>query len=94
MALYSRLLPVTLSMVLLNPVLADANVGAMNVHGLFQPAADEISINDFTTSTQRLEFAAVDFCYRGIVVDAETGEVTELYTPCSEDAIEGNLDLA
>ena len=94
MALYSSLLAVTLSMVLLTPVFADANVGAMNVRGLFQPAAREISINDFTTSTQRLEFAALDFCYRGIVVDPETGEVTELYTPCSDDVIEGNLDLA
>jgi hypothetical protein len=36
----------------------------------------------------------VDFCYGGIVVDTETGEATELYAPCSEDAIEGNLDLA
>ena len=94
MALYSSLLSVTLSMVLLTPVFADAKVGAMNVLGVFQPAAREISINDFTTSSQRLEFAAVDFCYRGIVVDTETGEVTELYTPCSEDVIEGNLDLA
>jgi hypothetical protein len=90
MALYSSLL----TMVLLNPVFADANMVAINVHGLLQPAAREISINDFTRPTERLEFAAVDFCYRGIVVDTETGEATELYAPCSEDAIEGNLDLA
>jgi hypothetical protein len=94
MALYSSSLTVTLTMVLLNPVLADANIGAMNVHGLLQPAAREISINNSTTPPERLEFAAVDFCYRGSVVDTETGEVTEFYTPCSEDAIEGNLDLA
>jgi hypothetical protein len=91
MALYSSLLSVTLTMVLLNPVFADA---AMNVHGLFQPAAPEISINDSTKPTEQLQFAAVDLCYRGGVVDTETGEVTELYTPCSEDVIEGNLDLA
>jgi hypothetical protein len=94
MALYSSLLSVTLTMVLLNPILANASAGAMNVHGLLQPAAREISINDPTKPTERLEFAAVDFCYRGKVVDTETGEVTELYTPCSEDAIEANLDLA
>jgi hypothetical protein len=92
MALYSSLL--TLTTVLLNPVFADTNMGAMNIHGLLQPAAHEISINDFATpNAPRLEFAAVDLCYRGNVVDNETGEVTELYTPCSEDAIEGNLDL-
>jgi hypothetical protein len=91
MALYSTLL--TLTMVLLNPVFADTNMSAMNVHELLQPAAREISINDFATPNAGLEFAAVDLCYRGRVVDSETGEVTELYTPCSEDAIEGNLDL-
>jgi hypothetical protein len=81
-------------MVLLNPVFADANTDAVNVHGLVQPAVREISINDSTTPTERLQFAAVDLCYRGSVVDMETGEVTEFYTPCSEDTIEGNLDLA
>jgi hypothetical protein len=91
MALYSSLL--TFTTMLLSPVFADTTMGAMNVHGLLQPAAREISINDFATPTARLEFAAVDLCYRGSVVDSETGEVTELYTPCSEDAIEGNLDL-
>jgi hypothetical protein len=90
MALDSNLLTVTLTMMLLNPVFADA---AMSVHGLLQPAAGEISINHSTKPTAPLEFAAVDLCYRGSVVDSETGEVTELYTPCSEDAIEGNLDL-
>jgi hypothetical protein len=94
MALYSSLLTVTLTLVLLNPVFADVNMGAVNNHGLLQPAAEKISINDSTKPTERLQFAAVDFCYGGIVVDSETGEVTELYTPCSEDAIEGNLDLA
>jgi hypothetical protein len=95
MALHASLLTVTLTLLLLNPGFADANIrGAMNVHGLLQPPAREISINDFTTPTERLEFAAVDFCYRGIVVDTETGEATELYAPCSEDSIEGNLDLA
>jgi hypothetical protein len=94
MALYASLLTVTLTLLPLNPVLADANMRAMNVYGLLQPAAREISINDFTTPTEWREFAAVDFCYGGIVVDTETGEATELYTPCSEDAIEGNLDLA
>jgi hypothetical protein len=80
MARYSSLLAVTLPLVLLNPVFADE--------------AREISLNDATTPTEWLEFAAVDFCYRGIVVDPETGEATEIYAPCSEDVIEGNLDLA
>jgi hypothetical protein len=91
MALYPSLLTV---LMLLNPVFVDANVGAMNVHGLLQPAVREISINDFTTPAEQLKFAAVDLCYGGSVVDAETGEVTEIYALCSEDAIEGNLDLA
>jgi hypothetical protein len=95
MALYASLLTVTLTLLPLNSVFADEKITrAMNVHGLLQPAAREISINDFTTPTDWLEFAAVDFCYRGIVVDTETGEATELYAPCSVDAIEGNLDLA
>jgi hypothetical protein len=95
MALYSSLLSVPLTMLLLNPVFADANItGAMNARGLLQPAAREISINDSTTPTERLEFATVDFCYGGSVVDTETGEVVELYALCSEDAIEGDLDLA
>jgi hypothetical protein len=91
MGLHSSLLTV---LMLLDPAFVDANVGAMNVHGLLQPAPHEILINDFATPNTRLEFAAVDLCYRGSVVDSDTGEVTELYTPCSEDAIEGNLDLA
>jgi hypothetical protein len=61
---------------------------------LSNPVFADEKITDFTTPTERLEFAAVDFCYRGIVVDTETGEATEFYAPCSEDAIEGNLDLA
>jgi hypothetical protein len=89
MKLYASSLTVTLTLLLLNPVFADEDMRAMNV-----PAAREILINDFTTPTEWLEFAAVDFCYGGIVVDTETGEATELYAPCSEDAIEGNLDLA
>jgi hypothetical protein len=94
MALYSSLLTVTLTLALLNPVFADVNMGVANVHGLLETEAREISINDFTMPTERLQFAAVDLCYRGIVVDTETGEATELYTPCSEDPIDGNLDLA
>jgi hypothetical protein len=86
-------LTVILTLALLNPVLADINMGAPNV-GLLQSEAREISIDGFTTPAERLQLAAVDLCYRGIVVDPETGEATELYTPCSEDAVEGNFDLA
>jgi hypothetical protein len=93
MALFSSLLTVPLTLALLNPVLADTNMGATNAHGLLQSEVHDLSIDDFTP-TKRLQFTAVDLCYRGIVVDAETGEATELYTPCSEDPIEGNLDLA
>jgi hypothetical protein len=91
MALYPSLLTVLL---LFNPVFVDANVGGMNVQSLLEPEVREISINDFTTPAEQPKFAAVDLCYGGSVVDAETGEVTEIYALCSEDAIEGNLDLA
>lgn len=86
MALYSSWLIVVVTVALLNPVLASENETDASASG--------IVVNGSNSLSERLEFAAVDFCYRGIVVDAETGEVTELYTPCSEDVIEGNLDLA
>jgi hypothetical protein len=40
------------------------------------------------------EFAAVDLCYQGSIVDPDTGEILDLFVQCSDDAIEGNLDLA
>ena len=47
MALHASLLTVPLTLLLLNPGFAAANIrGAMNVHGLLQPPAREISIND------------------------------------------------
>jgi|RhiMetdeSRZDD1v2_1073273.scaffolds.fasta_scaffold48599_5 hypothetical protein len=85
MALFSSLSAVALAAVLLDPVFVEENRAAAIVR--------EIAINNSVTPTARLELAAVDFCYRGTIADTETGEVIELYALCSEDAIEGNLDL-
>jgi len=40
------------------------------------------------------EVVAVDYCYKGSTVDPTTGETVDLYVLCTEDPIEGNLDLA
>jgi hypothetical protein len=86
MALYSSLSSMALAVVLLNPVFASENKTAA--------IATAIAIDSSNEQIEALEFAAVDFCYRGSVVDTETGEIKELYELCSEDAIEGNIDLA
>jgi hypothetical protein len=43
--------------------------------------------------TEPFQIAAVDYCYAGSTADPTTGETFDLYTLCSYDAIEQNLDL-
>jgi hypothetical protein len=55
------------------------------------------TLADDSAQQQRLdsfELVAVDYCYRGSTIDPSTREIVDLYTLCSDDAIEGNLDLA
>jgi hypothetical protein len=37
---------------------------------------------------------AVDYCYRGKIVDRATGEMVDAYVVCPGDGLEQNLDLA
>jgi hypothetical protein len=65
--------------------------GDVNEEGL-EEATDESASQE--SPDQSLELAAIDYCYRGSAVDPTTGESVDLYTLCTDEAVEGNMDLA
>jgi hypothetical protein len=81
-----------------SPALAVENVpDAGNDADASARSAVEIMIDESAqpaVPTEGFEFAAVDFCYLGSIVDSDTGETMDVLGLCSDDAIGGNLDLA
>jgi hypothetical protein len=43
---------------------------------------------------ETIQFAAIDYCYAGSIIDPSTGEGVDLFVPCPEDGPEQNIDLA
>lgn len=41
-----------------------------------------------------LKMAAVDYCYRGSIMDPTTGEMVDLFVMCTEGEIGNGLDIA
>lgn len=58
------------------------------------PSAMEGMTDEPSGAVEYYEFASVDLCYQGSIVDPDTGEIFDLFVHCIDDAIDGNLDLA
>ena len=99
MRLHSNLIGLFLAGILLanpaNVLAADVFSGPMNPeNGTVNEAFQTDQRAQQENPAEPFQVVAVDFCYRGSIIDPTTGEMVDLFVMCADDEIGHGLDIA